>query len=263
MTGHETPFTSDTLVAESSESDDEFFFPGPQVSNTQQHTNASTPDRYFKQKRSAHGKVSYVVFAGHDVGVFYNWYVFIVCRKNYRLSSLTRTTAALATSGLEYSSKVFKGYSSYDAAHSAWNGFMETGNLPTDVAASLGTRTYPTPPTPTVPTYVSPPTGASQHVRAYDHRCVSESPLISQQPTSMPFTPHRVPTSFGPSSSRTPIKAGNRLNTVQSMSPSASRTPPSTQQRDLTTAREEAFRADQEDFWVVFTGTAPGVHQGR
>lgn len=31
----------------------------------------------------------------------------------------------------------------------------------------------------------------------------------------------------------------------------------------LAIAREEAFRADQEDFWVVFTGTAPGVHQGR
>jgi hypothetical protein len=27
--------------------------------------------------------------------------------------------------------------------------------------------------------------------------------------------------------------------------------------------RGEAFRADREDFWVVFTGTAPGVHQGR
>ena len=27
--------------------------------------------------------------------------------------------------------------------------------------------------------------------------------------------------------------------------------------------REEAFRADNEDYWVVFTGLAPGVHQGR
>ena len=27
--------------------------------------------------------------------------------------------------------------------------------------------------------------------------------------------------------------------------------------------REEALRAEQEDFWVVFTGTAPGVYQGR
>ena len=40
----------------------------------------------------------------------------------------------------------------------------------------------------------------------------------------------------------------------------------STQSRNaaaLAIAREEAFRADQEDFWVVFTGTAPGVYQGR
>jgi len=31
----------------------------------------------------------------------------------------------------------------------------------------------------------------------------------------------------------------------------------------LVIAREEAFCADQEDFWVVFTSTAPGVHQGQ
>ena len=49
------------------------FFPGGQVPNTKEDTSASTPDRYIKQNRSAHGKVAYVIFAGHDVGVFYNW----------------------------------------------------------------------------------------------------------------------------------------------------------------------------------------------
>jgi len=33
------------------------------------------PNRYFTQRRSGNGKLAYVVFAGHDVGVFYNWYV--------------------------------------------------------------------------------------------------------------------------------------------------------------------------------------------
>jgi hypothetical protein len=185
--------------------------------------------------------------------------MFIVYRKVYQLNSLPRTTTASAVSGLDYASKVFKGYTSYDAAHSAWDRFVETGNLPPDVAATLGTRSYPTPPTTTVPTHVSVPTDTSQRVRAYDHRCVS--PPISQKPTPMPLTPRRAPTPFG-TSPHTPIKAGNRLNTN---SPSASHTPPSThvQRRDLAIAREEAFRADQEDFWVVFTGLAPGVHQGR
>ena len=36
------------------------------------------PDRYFKQPKSMHGKVAYVVYAGKEVGVFYNWYMFIL-----------------------------------------------------------------------------------------------------------------------------------------------------------------------------------------
>jgi hypothetical protein len=49
-----------------------------EVFNVQEHL-AITPtlDRYIKQKTSAHGKLAYVVFAGNDAGVFYNWYVFI------------------------------------------------------------------------------------------------------------------------------------------------------------------------------------------
>jgi hypothetical protein len=37
------------------------------------HTSFPTPDRYFKQKKSALGKLAYVVYAGNNVGVFYNW----------------------------------------------------------------------------------------------------------------------------------------------------------------------------------------------
>ena len=51
-----------------------------EVSNIQEHIRHATPsvDRYLKQKASAHGRVAYVVFAGNDVGVFYNWYVYLI-----------------------------------------------------------------------------------------------------------------------------------------------------------------------------------------
>lgn len=52
--------TSDTRVVETSEDDE--------VS-----INQNTPDRYIKQKMSAHGKIVYVIYARNDVGVFYNW----------------------------------------------------------------------------------------------------------------------------------------------------------------------------------------------
>jgi hypothetical protein len=35
----------------------------------------SPSNRYVTQNRSSNGKLAYVVFAGHDIGVFYNWYV--------------------------------------------------------------------------------------------------------------------------------------------------------------------------------------------
>jgi hypothetical protein len=41
------------------------------------HCFATSPtplvDRYFKQNKSALGKLAYVVYAGNNVGVFYNW----------------------------------------------------------------------------------------------------------------------------------------------------------------------------------------------
>ena len=62
-------------------------FLGGGVPNTQEDASAPTPGRYVKQNRSAHGKVAYVIFAGHDVGVFYNWYVFIPNHEIYQLNS--------------------------------------------------------------------------------------------------------------------------------------------------------------------------------
>ena len=142
--------------------------------------------------------------------------------EKYLLSSRPRTAAALAISGLDFSSRVFKGYNSYEAAHSAWDGFTSTGRLPVDVASTLGSRSYPTPP-------VAPPPVTPQHqVPAY-------SILISP-------TPHRT---------HTPIK------------PAASPSYPNTSTSAQNDVREGGFRADQEDFWVVLTGTDPGVHQGR
>ena len=45
--------------------------------NTDHTSPLAVPDRFFKQPKSAHGKVAYVVYAGNEVGVFYNWYVSI------------------------------------------------------------------------------------------------------------------------------------------------------------------------------------------
>jgi hypothetical protein len=58
-----------------------------EVSNIREHIHhaiAPTLDRYLKQKKSAHGKLAYVVFAGNDVGVFYNWYVIISSCETYQ-----------------------------------------------------------------------------------------------------------------------------------------------------------------------------------
>jgi hypothetical protein len=171
------------------------------------------------------------------------------------MKSRPRTAASIAISGLANSDKIYKGYSSYEGAHCAWDGFASTGQLPHDIAASLGSKPYPTPPISSAPPGILAPPTTPQHVHVRDHH--SPSSLISQTPLT-PRRGHSVATPFGPSSSRTPTS----INT----SPSAPRTPISTQSRNaaaLAIVREEALRADKEDFWVVFTGIAPGVHQGR
>jgi hypothetical protein len=43
------------------------------IQDTLCHASPPTPNRYIKQNKSAHGKVAYVIYAGNDVGVFYNW----------------------------------------------------------------------------------------------------------------------------------------------------------------------------------------------
>ena len=66
-------------------SDDDMFWlktdsAGGEMEENVHHTSSPTPsgpDRYLKQAKSAHGKVAYVVYAGNEVGVFYNWYAFI------------------------------------------------------------------------------------------------------------------------------------------------------------------------------------------
>ena len=171
-----------------------------------------------------------------------------------------RTVASMAISGLEDSSKVYKGYSSYHDAHSAWNEFANTGCLPGDVVLSLGSKLYPVPPILSVPSHSLVPPTTPQRVHAYNHH--SASPIPSQTL----FTPRSGHTVATPSSSYAPANTGNRLNTIRPIVlPSAPSTPTPTQSRSaavLAIAHEEAFRADHEDFWVVFTSITPGVHQG-
>jgi hypothetical protein len=171
-----------------------------------------------------------------------------------------RTAASLAISGLEDSSKVYKGYSSYHDAHSAWDEFASTGHLPGNVAASLGSKPYPIPPIlSALPHPLVPPT-TPQRFHAYNHR--SASPI----PPKTLFTPHSRHTVATPSSSQSPANTGNRLNTIRPIVLfSAPSTPTPIQNRSATAlalVQEEAFRAQHEDFWVVFTGITPGVHQG-
>jgi hypothetical protein len=59
--GYGTPFVSDDTCVETSEEDEESMQCPPII------------ERYTKQTKSALGKVAYVVYAGNDVGVFYNW----------------------------------------------------------------------------------------------------------------------------------------------------------------------------------------------
>ena len=89
MIRYETSFASDTHVTETSD-DNEYWSkmdnPEGEVSNIQEniyHAIAPTVDRYSNQRKSAHGKVAYVVYAGNDVGVFYNWYVFLSFGETY------------------------------------------------------------------------------------------------------------------------------------------------------------------------------------
>ena len=175
----------------------------------------------------------------------------------------SRTAASATVFGLASSSKVYKGYKSYEDAHGTWDGFATTCQLPADVAVSLGSKAYLKPPTPSVRGVSAPPT-TPQRVQLHNNR--NASPLISQSPLT-PLRGRSVGSPLGSTSSRAPTRAGNHLHSIRpTPSPSTPRIPTSTQSRNAIAtaiAREESFRADQEDFWVVFTGTAPGVYQGR
>ena len=118
-----------------------------------------------------------------------------------------------AISRLESSCKVFKGYSTYEDAHAAWDGFTSTGHLPIDVAVSLGSRPCPIPHIllgAPHPHYLSSPT-TPRHDRVYNPR--STSPLISQTLVTL-HSGRRDATPFRLSSPHIPTRAGNCLNTM-------------------------------------------------
>ena len=221
-----------------------------------------SPGRYFKQKKSSHGKVAYIVYSGNEVGVFYNWYVFFFSVEHISKYLFPRTAASIAISGLEDDNKVYKGYSSYRDAHGAWDEFVNTGRLPGNVALLLGSKPYPVPPIlPALPHPLVPPT-TPQRVRAYNPHSASPMSPIPSQTLFAPRSGHAAATS---SPSYAPASTGNHLNTPIVL-PSTPPAPTSTQSRSaaaLAIVLEEAHRANHEDFWVVFTGITPGVHQGR
>ena len=166
------------------------------------------------------------------------------------IASHYRTATAQAISGLANSAKVYKGYSSCEDAHIAWEGFVKSGRLPIDVAVSLGSRPYPTPSIlPAAPRVMSSPT-TPQHAQVSNHH-------IRSRPPGTPHSERSETPPFGFSSPRTP-RVRNRFDAFATPSPSSQISAAA-----ALIVREEAFRADLEDFWVVFTGAAPGVHQGR
>ena len=146
--------------------------------------------------------------------------------------------ASMALSGLEDSRKIFKGYSSYHDAHSAWDEFATTARLPGDVVLSLGSKPYPIPPILSVPPCPLVPPTTPQRVHAYNPH--SASPIPSQTL----FTPHSGHTVAMPLSSHASANTGNRLNTIRPIVlPSALSTPTPMQSRNaaaLAIAHEEA-----------------------
>jgi len=81
MTGYEAYVGFGTHIAQTSD-DNRFLLnadgAGGEMEVNINHTSLpAVPDRYSKQPKSTHGKVAYVVYAGKEVGVFYNWYVII------------------------------------------------------------------------------------------------------------------------------------------------------------------------------------------
>jgi hypothetical protein len=176
----------------------------------------------------------------------------------------------LAIAGLADLKKVYKGYDSYDEAHRAWDRFTSTGRLPSDVAVSLGSNPYPIPPNVlAAPSILSSPRSvlsSPKHPNTIVYHRQSASPLASPS-LDTNNSAARLAMPFRLSSPHTPSRAVNRLNTIQPIAtPSALSSPTSIQNRTAAThvmVCEEAFRADQEDFSVVFTGTAPGVYKGR
>ena len=120
------------------------------------------------------------------------------------IASHYRTATTQAISGLAKSAKVYKGYSSCEDAHIAWEGFVKLGRLPIDVAVSLGSRPYPTPSIlPAAPRVMSSPT-TPQHAQVSNHHICSHPPgtLHSEHSETPPF---------GFSSPRTP-RVGNCLD---------------------------------------------------
>jgi hypothetical protein len=109
--------------------------------------------------------------------------------------------------------KIYKRYASYEAAYHGWDGFLKTGYLPADVAMTLGSNLYLTPPAILVPSRLPAPPSTPQcghHTSASSF--VPSSPTLTQSPHA-PYSIPGVSALFGPSSC-TVIYAGNQLNTV-------------------------------------------------
>jgi hypothetical protein len=150
----------------------------------------SQPNRYITQRRSGNGKLTYVVFAGHDIGVFYNWYVDYQC-----LTTLNKQCyrSMCSAAMISFSNKVYKGYATYSEAHQVWGAFVNHNTLPPDILNGLYSRPRPLPPTlprpdirglakPSSPTPLQPSPTPLQALAATGHPLRPISTLFAHHP---------------------------------------------------------------------------------
>lgn len=210
----------------------------------------SPPNRYVTQSRSSNGKLAYVVFAGHDIGVFYNWYVDCQYHNLTILSNYDHYRAACSAATSGFSNKVYKGFGSYNEAHSVWHDFANRNVLPPDVLIGLNGRPAPLPPTvsqPNIGGLADPPFKSPLQAPATigSPRRPIVTPFFNCSQAEEAF---KMPSAL---CTRSPAHDGLTLK-IEATLPAAT--------QNLVGSRKAS---DAEDFWVVLTGTSPGVYKGR
>ncbi|KAF9471070.1 hypothetical protein BDN70DRAFT_939221 [Pholiota conissans] len=208
-------------------------------------------ERYLQCQTSAEGFVAYVVFAGHECGVLYNW---------------NATRFVTASYGVN---ACFKGFFTHEEACRAWKHFVTLDILPADIVIGLG---KPPCARPIPPPYMEPTISGLHPQQPPGPFSLSPSPLIHSLPhphgesvyhqSFSPCTPAPQPLAY-------PFPSG--LNSTPPTMPHASTS--SFSQSNLMNDSVQAtllapasmFDATpiDEQYFVVIVGQSPGVYLGN